>query len=126
MVASVTLPVNGFVGIHADNNGSPGPVIGATALLQAGTSTNVTATLWDPLTTSMKVYPMAHIDGNNDGKYEFPGPDVPGTTADGQVAAVSISYTVSGSATATATESATSSPEASPTPPKAARPRRRR
>ena len=91
-IASVTLPADGFVAVHADNNGSPGAVIGHSDLLPAGESTDVTVTLDEPITESTTLWPMAHIDIDRDGEYTFMPPDnaidVPGTTAEGSVAVV--------------------------------------
>ena len=92
VVASVTLPADGFVAVHADDNGSPGAVIGHSDLLPAGESTDVTVTLDEAITESTTLWPMAHIDTDRDGVYTFMPPDnaidVPGTTADGSVAVV--------------------------------------
>ncbi len=92
VVASVTLPADGFVAVHADNNGSPGAVIGHSDLLPAGESTDVKVTLDEAITESTTLWPMAHIDIDRDGVYTFMPPDnaidVPGTTADGSVAVV--------------------------------------
>lgn len=65
----------GFVAIHADAGGAPGPVIGVSALL-SGASTGVTITLDKPLEANATVWPMLHVDNGN-GQYEFPtaGPD---------------------------------------------------
>ncbi len=97
-VASVTLPADGFVVIHADNDGAPGPVIGHSALLGAGDNTDVVVTLDTPLDADTTVFPMAHIDANANGDYEFAPPDVttdvPATTADGAVAVTAIGYTI--------------------------------
>lgn len=98
VVASVTLPAPGFVGVHADNGGKPGPIIGHSELLPAGDSTDVVVSFDEALTASGTIYPMAHIDVNDNGIYEFNGSDVttdqPATTADGMVAVVGIELTV--------------------------------
>lgn len=98
VVAEVELPTAGYVVVHADADGSPGPVIGHSDLLQAGVSTDVTVTLDQPLTATATVFPMAHVDADGDGVYEFAPPDettdVPATTADGEVAVVGIEVTV--------------------------------
>jgi hypothetical protein len=87
VIASVTLPADGFIAVHADNNGSPGAVIGHSDLLSAGDSTDVTVTLDEAITESTTLWPMAHIDIDRDGQYTFEPPDnaidVPGHTADG-------------------------------------------
>lgn len=100
VVASVTLPADGFVVIHADADGSPGPVIGHTELLSEGESTDVAVPLDEPLAASATVWPMAHIDTNTNGEYDFAPPDVtddgPATFDDGSVAVISIEYEVEG------------------------------
>lgn len=98
VVTSVTLPANGFLVIHADAEGGPGPVIGHTALLEAGTSSDVEVPLDEALTTDATVWPMAHIDTNGNEQYDFNPPesteDGPATFENGDVAVVSISYTL--------------------------------
>ena len=97
-VASVTLPSPGFIAIHGNSDGAPGPVIGNSELLPAGTSTDVVVTLDQPLTATDMVFPMVHIDINENGVYEFFPPDetidVPGTFADGSVAVIGCEVTV--------------------------------
>lgn len=104
-VSSVTLPTDGYVVVHADADGTPGAVIGYSDLLPEGTSTDVTVTFDEPLTESQTVFPMAHIDANGNGEYEFFPPDdttdIPATFDDGSVAVVGGEVTVeSGEATA--------------------------
>jgi len=84
---------NGFVAIHSDAGGAPGPVIGVTGLLNAGTHDNITITLTKPLTASATVFPMLHTDSDKDGKYTFPGPDGPATVG-GKVVVFPIKITV--------------------------------
>ena len=100
-VASVTLPAPGFIAVHANADGGPGPVIGHSDLLPAGTSTDVVITLDQPLTATDMVFPMVHIDMNGNGEYEFAPPDVttdvPGLLADGETIAVTgVEITVEG------------------------------
>lgn len=99
-VASVSLPTAGFVVIHADGGGSPGPILGWSDLLPAGDSSDVVVTLQEPIADSATVFPMAHVDANGNGEYEFMPPDVvidvPATTADGGVAVLPIAYEVAG------------------------------
>lgn len=100
VVASVTLPSPGFIGVHGNDGGAPGPVVGHSDLLPAGTSTDVTVTLDTPLESTDLIFPMAHIDVNENGEYEFMPPDEvtdgPASTADGEVAVVGAEVTVSG------------------------------
>jgi len=97
-VASVTLPSPGFIAVHGNSDGQPGPVIGNSDLLPAGTSTDVVVTLDLPLTATDMVFPMVHIDMNSNGVYEFFPPDEtidsPGTLADGSVAVIGCEVTV--------------------------------
>jgi hypothetical protein len=98
VVASVTLPAPGFIAIHGDDAGSPGPVVGHSDLLPAGESTDVTVTLDEPLTESGTLWPMVHIDVNENGEYEFFPPDEtidgPGVDDAGDVAVISVEMTV--------------------------------
>lgn len=98
VVDSVTLPTDGFVVVHADADGGPGPILGWSDLLPAGESTDVVVQLTDPITATATVHPMAHVDANANGEYEFLPPDVtidvPATTADGDIAMLPITYTV--------------------------------
>lgn len=86
-IDSVTLVEDGFVVVHAfDTMGELvlTPPLGLT-YLEAGTHQNVPVAL-DPMlleqygygSEAKDVLPMLHIDGNDNGSYEFPeGPDVP-------------------------------------------------
>ena len=65
----------GWIVIHADANGSPGPVIGYTAVKE-GVNTNVKVRI-DAAKTTPVLYAMLHVDAGEIGKYEFPGADVP-------------------------------------------------
>ena len=106
VVASVTLPSPGFIAVHGDGGGSPGPVIGHSSLLPAGESKNVEVFLDQPLEATGLVFPMAHIDVDGDGEYEFFPPDTtvdgPAQTADGNVAVVGAEVTVQAPAEAAA------------------------
>lgn len=100
VVSSVTLPAAGFVVIHADADGSAGPVIGHSDLLPEGESTDVEVPLDEPLAAPATVWPMAHIDTNANETYDFAPPDVtddgPATFEDGEVAMVPLEYDVEG------------------------------
>lgn len=98
VIASVSLPAPGFVAVHGDAEGSPGPVVGHSDLLPAGESTDVTVTLDEPLTESGTLWPMVHIDINDNGEYEFFPPDQtidgPGVDDSGDVAVIPVEMTV--------------------------------
>lgn len=98
VVASVTLPSPGFIAVHANADGNPGPIIGHSELLPEGTSTDVAVELDTPLESTDLLFPMAHIDMDENGEYEFAPPDnavdIPATTADGTVAVVGAEVTI--------------------------------
>jgi hypothetical protein len=58
----------GWLVIHADNDGAPGPVIG-TAAVEAGTNINVEVELTGEATPVL--FPMLHVDTGEVGTYEF-------------------------------------------------------
>ncbi len=96
---SVTVPradlsgVNGWLAIHADDNGQPGEVLGH-APLREGENTDVAVRLDQPV-RSGRLYAMVHADDPDDGAYTFPDGDPP-VEADGQVVVEPVQYTVSG------------------------------
>jgi predicted lipoprotein with Yx(FWY)xxD motif len=72
----------GWLVIHADSEGSPGPVIGYSAL-NDGVNENVIVQI-DPSTATETLYAMLHTDSGIVGTYEFPGEDGP-VSVDGAV-----------------------------------------
>lgn len=72
----------GWLVVHADNNGAPGPVLGHTAVAD-GENTNVVVELAAEGRTET-LYAMLHTDAGTVGTYEFPGPDTP-VSVDGAV-----------------------------------------
>lgn len=92
---SVTAQVDGFLVIHSDNGGAPGPVFGYAAV-SAGINTDVVVELAaDADLSSGFVWPMLHVDTGEAGVYEFgavEGADGP-VVLDGQVATFPISTT---------------------------------
>jgi hypothetical protein len=67
---SVLLEGPGFLVIHQEADGSPGPVAGVSDPLPAGLSTNVVVEL-DPAMVTPRLWPMLHVDDNAVGTYEF-------------------------------------------------------
>ncbi len=65
----------GWVVIHIEQDGKPGPVIGWTAV-PAGESTNVMVEI-DVAKATPRLFAMLHVDAGEMGQYEFPGADVP-------------------------------------------------
>lgn len=85
----------GWIAVHSDVDGKPGPVIG-TAQVQQGQSSDVVVTL-DEAVTSGVVFPMLHVDDSETGTYEFPqvdGADLP-VMADGEVVVTKVMLNVS-------------------------------
>lgn len=74
---------SGFIAIHQDASGAPGPVVGH-ADIPEGDSSDVVVTLDSPVTTG-DFWPMLHLDAGTIGTYEFPGPDGPVKDAAGIV-----------------------------------------
>ncbi|KXK13393.1 MAG: hypothetical protein UZ15_CFX003003361 [Chloroflexi bacterium OLB15] len=70
-IPAVTMAVPGWVVIHSDSDGSPGPVLGQT-LVEPGTTTNIPVTLAAEGRTSV-LWPMLHVDDGTAGTYEFDG-----------------------------------------------------
>jgi hypothetical protein len=68
--------------IHADDAGSPGPVIGYSPVVD-GENANVVVEV-DPAQATAVLYAMLHTDAGTAGTYEFPGEDGP-VMVDGQV-----------------------------------------
>lgn len=92
-VTSVTTDAAGWLVVHTDNGGAPGPVIGQT-LLASGTTANVVIDI-DPAYNNFSLWPMLHVDTGEAGVYEFgsvEGADSP-IAVDGAVATVQ-AYTV--------------------------------
>jgi len=75
-VAQVTAAEQGWLVIHANADGKPGPVLGQVSV-PAGTTDNVVVTLDTPLSGTEPVWAMLHVDGGVVGAYEFPGADSP-------------------------------------------------
>ena len=65
----------GFIAIHQDADGAPGPVVGHVAIPE-GDSSNVVVKLDSKVATGA-FWPMLHLDAGTIGTYEFPGPDGP-------------------------------------------------
>ena len=75
VVAAVVSDGPGWIVIHANANGAPGPVIGYSAVRE-GANTNVTVAI-DAKGATPTLFAMLHVDAGKVGVYEFPGLDVP-------------------------------------------------
>ena len=78
VAAAVTVQVDGWLVIHSDKDGAPGPVLGEERVL-AGTTTDVAVPLQADGRTEV-LWPMLHVDTGTAGEYEFgtvQGADLP-------------------------------------------------
>lgn len=82
LIPQVTSDSQGWIVIHADNGGSPGPVIGYTGIAQ-GDNSEVLVEI-DLAGATETLFAMLHVDAGTAGEYEFPGDDGP-VSVDGQV-----------------------------------------
>lgn len=96
-VASVTIiGGSGFIAVHTDSSGAPGPVVGHSDLLKEGTYPNVVVKL-DKKVATADFWPMLHADDNGDGKYTFstdPTTDKPVPDEQGKPVMMKITLTV--------------------------------
>jgi len=76
MVEQVVAAEQGWMVIHSDDAGKPGPVLGQTSV-PAGTTDNVVVVLDAALSGENKLWAMLHVDAGVVGTYEFPGADGP-------------------------------------------------
>ena len=91
LIAQVTIPVNGWVDIHADSSGAPGEIIGF-AQVVAGQTQNVVVPV-DTNRVTGTLWAMLHQDAGELGVHEFPGPDTPITDASGNVVVMPFAVT---------------------------------
>jgi plastocyanin len=74
-IAQVVSDGPGWLIVHADNSGQPGPVLGY-SLVSDGENKDVVIRI-DVSDATQTVYAMLHSDGGTVGSYEFPGSDGP-------------------------------------------------
>jgi len=93
-VPGVTSDGPGWMVIHAEQDGSPGPVIGH-AVVAAGENEDVAVEI-DTEAATETLYAMLHVDAGTEGEYEFPGDDAPATDAEGNVVVKPFQITMEG------------------------------
>ena len=74
---------SGFVTVHSDLDGKPGPAVGYAAIAD-GVHSDVVVTFDAPVATGT-YWPMLHVDAGTIGTYEFPGTDGPVKSGDAVV-----------------------------------------
>jgi plastocyanin len=109
-VARVVSDGPGWLVIHAEQDGNPGPVLGYSPIAE-GESVDV-AVMIDPQQATEILYAMLHTDAGVVGAYEFPGADVP-VLVDGQMVSPAFMLT-GGLAAAPVAETATTEPTSAP------------
>lgn len=83
-ITSVTSDTAGWLVIHAQADGRPGPILGRSQVA-AGENSDVVVEI-DPAGATETLYAMLHVDAGVEGEFEFPdGADGPATDADGNV-----------------------------------------
>jgi len=112
VVAEVNATQDGWIAVHIDQGGKPGPVIGHAAAPKGKTS-NLAVKLEQDVPVGGKVWPMLHIDAGTIGTYEFPGPDAP-VVVDGNIVMKQISITAAAAAPAKPTTLPTTGGEGLP------------
>ena len=75
VIDEVFMPRPGFVAIHADANGAPGPVVGYSPIPE-GVSVDIPVRIEAAIATET-LYALLHSDAGMLGEFEFPGPDEP-------------------------------------------------
>jgi hypothetical protein len=85
--------VDGYVAIHANGGGAPGPTIGVSQLLKAGVTTHITIALTKPLANSGTVFAILHIEDNHNTTFDYPRADQ-AATIDGRVVVIPVPVTV--------------------------------
>ncbi len=79
-IAQVTSNGPGWLVIHADQDGKPGPILGYSPVAN-GDNQDVTVTVNAGAATPT-LYAMLHVDAGQIGNYEFPGADAPAKAGD--------------------------------------------
>lgn len=83
-IDSVNADADGWIVIHAQADGKPGPILGF-APVTAGENSHVTVEIDLEMVTDT-LYAMLHVDEGTAGEFEFPnGPDVPAKDAEGSI-----------------------------------------
>lgn len=68
---------SGWIVVHADDYGAPGQIIGVSNQISAGTTSNVSISLSQPISSSRYVIVMLHYEDNGDSTFDYPAADQP-------------------------------------------------
>jgi plastocyanin len=75
VIETVVAAEQGWIVIHAESDGAPGPVVGFSPV-NPGSNSNIEVEL-DLEAVTETLFAMLHVDAGVIGQYEFPGPDGP-------------------------------------------------
>jgi len=84
-IAEIIAADPGWIVIHTEADGAPGPIVGYAAV-NAGKNSQVEVEI-DLEAATEKLFAMLHLDAGTPGSYEFPGDDVPVKAGDAVVMA---------------------------------------
>ena len=76
-VPAASLAVDGYIVVHEGDADSFGDVAGSSALLPAGTYSDIAISLDRPIADGEYLWPMLHSEDNGNGVYDDPGTDAP-------------------------------------------------
>lgn len=100
LIDEVIAPQLSWVVIHAEDDGTPGPMIGLSQVKE-GINQNISVAI-DPNAATETLYAMVHVDAATLGEFEFPGDDIPIQT-NGSVIMAPFKVTLSESNASTST-----------------------
>lgn len=95
-VADANFKEKSFLAVRREENGEPGGIIGVSNLLPVGKNKNIVINLNQATREAEIIYIVAHIDGDRNGIFQFPGPDIPLNDSNGN--SIIARVTVSGNA----------------------------
>ena len=95
-VADANLKEKSFLVVRREENGEPSGIIGVSNLLPVGENKNIAINLNQTTRESETIYLIAHIDGDGNGIFQFPGPDIPLNDQNGNLIIARV--TISGNA----------------------------
>ena len=70
LVETAVLKVPGYIAVQADRAEQPGPVLGVSPLLAAGTARTILITLTTPLASGTNVWAVVRIEGDGDHTFD--------------------------------------------------------
>lgn len=81
----IKMDEKGFLVVREARGDNPGRIIGVSNLLFPKENKNININLAEDMRDGQIIYVSAHIDGNADGVFEFPGPDITANNEQGNI-----------------------------------------